>query len=259
MEHRYTGGVRTTPQIDPTTGHMTRITIDIHPDTATTDSTTPGGTLHRFAADPGCLTGLLAALATPQPETRDLHTILNSLASARDLARDHIPHLATLARDRDAWSWRRIATALGIAHRTVERQVTATRRELAEAGVWIDANGIHDGTTTASDHLDHAERVVVARALAHHRETAGATWDHPVQISAPARITPGQTTTAGVLRHEHMSVESLVITTPVTLDGGPAHGQVLDVVAGATTHTTPDGALYRPTTPYTWTHQKESR
>lgn len=252
----YVGGVKVTTTTGPETRRITRLTIDVQD----AGESHPGSEFHRFATDEGGLAGFLAAVLAPDSPTRhrdDFRAMLNGATTARDLARDRIPHLATVARDRNAWSWRQIAGAVGIAHRTVERQVTATRRDLADAGVWIDAHGIHDGTTEQSRALSLDERVTVARALAHHRETVGARWDDPVEITVPDRLVPGQVATAAARqrRHPDYPTTRLVLVAPVTLDGGPAHGRVVDVPAGATEHTTPDGDRYRPATADTWTYE----
>lgn len=250
----FVGGVRVTPERDADTGRITRVVIDV----ADTDEAA-GFEFGRFLTDDGCLAGLLAAVLHPDHPTHhrdDFTATLNALATARDLARDRIPHLATIARDRSAWSWRRIANAVGIAHRTVERQVTAARREMADSGVWVDAFGLHDGTTEQSRHLSRDARVAVARGLAHHRETVGTRWDEPVEITVD-RFTPGQITTAAARHrlHPDYPVTRLVVTKPETLFGGPADGRVVDLPTGATEHTTAAGDRYAPDSNGHWTYE----
>ncbi|MFE0270486.1 hypothetical protein ACFWZ7_25455 [Nocardiopsis alba] len=173
--------------------------ITITPDTAGTGAriTIAAGiadadreTVARHLTDPGGLAGLLAALATPTtPERGDeLVATLNGLATARTMADRYTPRLALIARDRDAWSWRRIAAAIGTSHSTAERQVTAIRRQWAEAGLWVDANGVHDGTTAPSRHLDAADRITVAQGLAHARESKGKAWETPVTFTVPSLV-----------------------------------------------------------------------
>ncbi|MEU3025954.1 hypothetical protein ABZ644_25030 [Nocardiopsis alba] len=145
-------------------------------------------TVHRYLADPGSLAGLLAALAAPTtPERGDeLMAAMNGLATARVMAERYTPRLALIARDRDAWSWRRIGAAIGTSHSTAERQVTAVRRQWADAGIWVDADGVHDGTTAPSRHLDEADRITVAQGIAHARETRGKTWsEDPMVFEVP--------------------------------------------------------------------------
>lgn len=239
----YVGGIRITPEQD-TEGRVTRITIDVQ------DAGTDNSEFHRFITDDGCLAGLLSAVLAPDSppnHTDEFTSVLNGLATARDLARDRIPHMAVIARDRSAWSWRRIASALGTSHRTVERQVTATRREMAENGVWVDAAGVHDGTTPHSRHLTHADRLTIARALAHHRETIGNRWEHPVEISVPDRLVPGQVATATARHRTHPArTDRLVLAAPVTLSGGPADGLTVDTPTGAVhVHVTVDNMEIR--------------
>nr|AEC12509.1 pNPL.16 [Nocardiopsis sp. 25L-1-1c] len=147
-------------------------------------------TVHRHLTDPGGLAGLLAALAAPTtPERGDeLTDTLNGLATAKLLAERYTPRLALIARDRDAWSWRRIGAAIGTSHSTAERQVTAIRRQWASAGLWVDAAGVHDGTTAASRHLDEADRITVAQGLAHARESKGRVWETPVTFTVPPLV-----------------------------------------------------------------------
>lgn len=239
------GPVQTTAERDEK-GRLVRITVDIHP-------TTQGRHLVDMV-DSGVLAAFLAGLANPLGVGRhagDVAAVLAATAGVRSLADLRLPRLALVARDRNGWSWRRVAEPLVISHVTVMRQVNAERRMAAEDGIWYDAQGMHGhDEDPATAGYSPADRVTLARALAYHRETTGRDWK-AIYITPPAEITADAATTATVTPRDGGTPIHIVISTPARLVGGPADGETVAVAAGTTRHDmdAPDGAvaIYRPT------------
>lgn len=215
-------------------GGLAGFTVQLHP------SADADHHLRDFV-DGGTLAGFLSGVAHPTNPPNHQGNLWNHISgSARSAAvATHRAQVgALIARDRHAWPWRRIGEALGVEHTTAMRQVKAVRRDLATVGVWVDADGVH--TSTGSP-LSADERATVAAALAHHREGGGQTWAEPVVIRVPDRLVPGQVSTATASsRYPDGPVRRLVLTKPVTLDGGPHHEHTADVHPG-------QSVLYMPT------------